>query len=234
MESSFETRGYHGTLTIDGQLARYARWSKWSMANELQISARIINVMRRNTSVNSDHRKSSVIPPPRVLDILCAASFLLSYGFLERYTIKQRGRHPRNEKSPPDLIHPPLPHPIDRANSRYSVRWSRWRKIDEEFITLRRGERNFTLVRLTRVSEVFVITHAPSDRLVNRACFMYSLNGDILPTVLENSFRNDGGREGRKEGRWTESRGNDRYYVSIDSMEIVKKSDDPSTAAGTE
>lgn len=234
MESSFETRGYHGTLTIDGQLARYARWSKWSMANELQISARIINVMRRNTSVNSDHRKSSVIPPPRVLDILCAASFLLSYGFLERYTIQHRGCHPRNEKSPPDLIHPPLPHPIDRANSRYSVRWSRWRKIDEEFITLRRGERNFTLVRLTRVSEVFVITHAPSDRLVNRACFMYSLNGDILPTVLENSFRNDGGREGRKEGRWTESRGNDRYYVSIDSMEIVKKSDDPSTAAGTE
>lgn len=234
MESSFETRGYHGTLTIDGQLARYARWSKWSMANELQVCARIINVMRRNTSVNSDHRKSSVIPPPRVLDILCAASFLLSYGFLERYTIQHRGRHPRNEKSPPDLIHPPLPHPIDRANSRYSVRWSRWRKIDEEFITLRRGERNFTLVRLTRVSEVFVITHAPSDRLVNRACFMYSLNGDILPTVLENSFRNDGGREGRKEGRWTESRGNDRYYVSIDSMEIVKKSDDPSTAAGTE
>lgn len=203
MESSFETRGYHGTLTIDGQLARYARWSKWSMANELQVCALIINVMRRNTSVNSDHRKSSVIPPPRVLDILCAASFLLSYGFLERYTIQHRGRHPRNEKSPPDLIHPPLPHPIDRANSRYSVRWSRWRKIDEEFITLRRGERNFTLVRLTRVSEVFVITHAPSDRLVNRACFMYSLNGDILPTVLENSFRcetMEGGKEGRKEG----------------------------------
>lgn len=52
-------------------------------------------------------------------------------------------------------------------------------------------------MRLTRVSEVFVITHAPSDRLVNRACFMYSLNGDILPTVLENSFRCET-MEGRK------------------------------------
>ena len=64
---------------------------------------------------------------------------------------------------------------------------------------------------------------------------MYSLNGDIANRLRKQlSMRNDGGREGRKEGRWTESRGNDRYYVSIDSMEIVKKSDDPSTAAGTE
>lgn len=115
-------------------------------------------------------------------------------------TLSNRGRHPRNEKSPPDLILPLLPssspHPIDRANSRYGAVISMAEDRRGIYNVPERG-RNFTLVRLTRVSEVFVITHAPSDRLVNRACFMYSLNGDILPTVLENSFRCET-MEGRK------------------------------------
>lgn len=89
-----------------------------------------------------------------------------------------------------------FPHPIDRANSRYGAVISMAEDRRGIYNVPERG-RNFTLVRLTRVSEVFVITHAPSDRLVNRACFMYSLNGDILPTVLENSFRCET-MEGRK------------------------------------
>lgn len=125
--------------------------------------------MRRNTSVNSDHRKSSVTASSSLGYFMRRLSFLLPLVL----RISRKVHYPtvdviREMKNPlPIWSSPPQ---IDRANSRYGVVISMAEDRRGIYNTPERG-RNFTLVRLTRVSEVFVITHAPSDRLVNRAVF---------------------------------------------------------------